>query len=1191
VEVARILSDNLIVTGDSGRVADILAYWHAIEMFDPQGIPEPPKPAAASKRKPGSKCVERIRLARLAPVPPLPWQPEHPRAAEAPARGTYGSEWRHTVYGGVFSYASVRKTFERVLGYAEQPDHGGRRKDIISALFAFTVDKDGRLIEGTEVFSSCAWSAGRLNRPGPGAPGWLDGFDKATRECEKAMRRLFARQVRYSRPDAPAQPNPGRDWVGVVTDALGAAAAGAVTALIGAAAPAIVGPVGPVGPVGARMPAAAVGPVISRATERAEQTKQDGSAQEAGRPGPAAAGATGQSRAVQVPDVVALAAHLAHVLGLPPGIVDHMELRVASTTVYRRKDGSLLDPEPVFLSSMIAPDIQRVRDAATADEGIGPALADYLSEPLGQTARTDLAIDRSVLLDGVRPVKFPLARWPASTDRALVVSQQFAVNTILAKQADRPGLFAVNGPPGTGKTTLLRDLIAAIVVQRAQALAALPNPEAGFPRECRWRAPDGTRRSVWQPHADLTGFEIVVASSNNAAVENVTKELPALKAIGEEWRAGAGYFAKPATAFLREPAWGAVAAPLGNAEKRKEFREGFWFAPGGMQQLLRALEREPPPPGEWRSAVQRFAGALARASDMAAQRAAADEALRYPIDATAVRAARHAAAEARADLNRKAQIASRSWAEATRLEGMERAGLEFRHQHEQARPRGLRTVLDAVRGGPETAAWRVRAEQLDVHLGQLTIQLAAQRKAVQEARTQEKGARQAAVKAERDAADLEARRVRQQDQLPQAVAKWGSAVPANWLELSQDEQERAAPWSDGEWVKARTKVFLAALDLHRAFVEATAPRILQNMRHLFALLSRDPSAPKDEAATAAWQTLFLLVPVISTTFASCGRMFGSLGREQLGWLFIDEAGQALPQAAVGALWRSRRAVVLGDPQQLAPISQVPPEIQGKLRGTFGIAAQWQPSATSAQGLADRRNQWGTTIRGADGLVWVGSPLRVHRRCEEPMFGVSNAIAYGGLMVYGTGGVPFPGDPYPDYPRSSWVDVASPAEGKWVPAQGAALATIMRRLHVDGGVRLKEIYALSPFREVADRCQTLVREEFAAEIAAELAAAGLDSGAEHVGRFIDTHVGTVHTMQGKEADVVLFVLGTDPSSGKGARDWAAQPVNLLNVAVSRARRRLFVIGSHAEWSAAPNFAELAARLPRHPWHTNQARLEG
>jgi hypothetical protein len=189
-----------------------------------------------------------------------------------------------------------------------------------------------------------------------------------------------------------------------------------------------------------------------------------------------------------------------------------------------------------------------------------------------------------------------------------------------------------------------------------------------------------------------------------------------------------------------------------------------------------------------------------------------------------------------------------------------------------------------------------------------------------------------------------------------------------------------------------------------------------------------------------------------------------------------------------------------------------------------------------------------------------------------MFGISNTIAYGGLMVYATTEQPFPGGPYPDYPRSSWVDVTGLSDGKWVPAQGDALMAILRRLRDRSGVRLNRIYVLSPFRDVVFRCRALVRRELL--YAPDEADAMRD--------FADTHVGTVHTMQGKESDVVILVLGTDPSRGKKARDWVGQPVNLLNVAVSRARRRLFVIGDHAEWSAAPNFPVLVDQLPRIRW---------
>jgi superfamily I DNA and/or RNA helicase len=148
----------------------------------------------------------------------------------------------------------------------------------------------------------------------------------------------------------------------------------------------------------------------------------------------------------------------------------------------------------------------------------------------------------------------------------------------------------------------------------------------------------------------------------------------------------------------------------------------------------------------------------------------------------------------------------------------------------------------------------------------------------------------------------------------------------------------------------------------------------------------------------------------------------------------------------------------------------------------------------------------------------------------------------------------------------------------VPAEGAALSQMLERLHRKNGVSLDRIRVLSPFRDVVARCEDLVKE---LDWRSTPPSSVKDYG-DQVSRFIKEHIGTIHKMQGKESDVVILVLGTHPRRNQKAREWASETSNLLNVAVSRAKRRLFVIGNHAEWSKNRYFDQLAAELPRYSW---------
>ncbi|WP_369634720.1 AAA domain-containing protein [Nocardia sp. JMUB6875] len=1116
-----------------------------------------------------------------------------------------------------------------------------------SAVLSFRVNQAGFLIRDSVTLSSCAWALGRTLEPGPNHEQWLEGFDAAQDEILAVAFGIGDGLL----PITTASTDGARS-------ALGAIAGVTARVAVQSAVAALTGPVGDLAgsvaaqvfsTVGEQLADRAEDAVTDLLVDEQDETDEDEGGDDADEEPPLLG-----VKVLDLDDLVALTRWVAETLGIAEVLLPNA-IRIESFQVNSRLADESGGGD--ILNSFHVDDLARIADAAEADD-VGAALTEYLRDSASVTAgRTDVRTAPHTVLRSLAPHAMPAGRWPAEPTRPLALSQQFAVNTILNQLRDPQsrGMFAVNGPPGTGKTTLLRDLIAAIVVERAEVLARLDEPAQVFTAEAYvWRTAEtggvSHPRTVRPLIAELCGYEMVVASSNNGAVENITLEVPDLGSIDRETFPDAKYLAELATQLTGAPAWAAIAARLGRLKFRGDFVERFWWGSnnpdsGGLMHLLKsfgdalAAGREIEGALTWEQAVARFDEAKARVRQLAAVRQLVADILersagpdaelnrlrgqaldaeeylkrvrRHSDSITAelerARAVRAGAVQtlgaARIELGRADLVVDQA---AGRVEDAETALRE----HDRGRPGLLKRLLSWGSGAvweserlpfllqcecadaDLVAAERARAAWVaEVGRCQRAADDAAQAESecaerLAECRREIAAARTAVERADQGIEERRRALEREQRLLAGARRKWPDSVPGPEWEAAVDDRaameirERSAPWMDEEFATARSEVFVAALDLHFAVLTSEPMLVRESLFGVMDIVRGRAPDLIDEAVLAAWQLLFFVVPVISTTFASLGRMLGQLGRESLGWLFIDEAGQAAPHEAVGALWRTQRAVIVGDPRQLEPVIVLPWSGQRRLCGQFGVDAQWTPQGSSVQSTADRLNRFGTWLPDLEGRgqLWVGAPLRVHRRCDRLMFEVSNEIAYDNLMVYGTAAPQ--GEEL--LAAHTWLDVPAPDSGnKWNPTDGQYVLATLNLIRDRVKKRMEEeLSALTPDdepppwartdRDKADELKRRVARAVFIVSPFRDVVAGLRT---LLNPRVPALLGTVHTTQGKEADIVILVPGTAVNQS-GSRDWAAQTPNLLNVAITRARRRLVIVGDYSTWSRHRNFSVLA-----------------
>lgn len=253
---------------------------------------------------------------------------------------------------------------------------------------------------------------------------------------------------------------------------------------------------------------------------------------------------------------------------------------------------------------------------------------------------------------------------------------------------------------------------------------------------------------------------------------------------------------------------------------------------------------------------------------------------------------------------------------------------------------------------------------------------------------------------------------------------------------------------------------------------------------------------------------------------------------------IDEASQCDIASALPLLYRAKRAVIIGDPNQLRHISAVSEKLDRQLIMKHDLLEQPQ-LAYSVNSLYDLA----AGAAGEGGVI----ALRDHHRSHGHIIQFSNERFYGGKLRVAT--------KYEllkrvadNQPAVRWEHV----RGRTVrPEAGSAnnrdeakrvvdeIMGILNTVGFDGTIGV-----VTPFRGQANLINVLLNEQ-------EVSSSRV-SGSELL-------VDTVHKFQGDERDVIIFSPVVSTDAPDSALRFLELNKHLFNVAITRARSTLIVVG--------------------------------
>lgn len=663
--------------------------------------------------------------------------------------------------------------------------------------------------------------------------------------------------------------------------------------------------------------------------------------------------------------------------------------RVISTPVPVGR--SLRSPDPI--NSPYLADLMQVANAVIGGQA-GAALGAYLC-PGRQVHSVDVLepVAESGVMASLFPAKYPHGCWPTLGHQDLNLSQQVALNYTVSTLSGAGGIIGIDAPAASGKIALFRDLVANAVTNRADALAKLPSTSAAFVPDCNETVvlnQDTLRPRQFVP--GLLGHEVVIASSDLRMVRSIPYLMTSQSAVEPTLLSGYDRLGSLATDINGTPSWGMMCATV-SPDESMDLLEGRLVAgPDSMCARLQESRASVLAPSDqkalWLRAVDRYKKAKAAAAELV-------------NSASEIEAAQLELIKARAGLAvKRKQLAARfqevnSTNEELQFLRKMACGKDFNSlteamsakvSHEALRPNFVESIKTLWRADRK---WLAEQGRLADVLAEATFRQSK----IEDRLSHEEAALEQRLRLlnrlREDVAAAEHDVMRFENSVRDLAESYGAKYMSGWLAGNKvvfgTDLEKVEAWKIPGWRAARAMVFMEAMELQKTFLKLEASAVQSGLKLAVAMLKGD-SFPhlSDMAKRSAWATMFMVMPAVSAKLNEFGQCFGSMGKEQIGWLIFDEAGKAKAPAAVGALWRAKRAISLGDGTNQPATDWVPHQFIVAQGRAAGADAALHSSEVSIQQLAAGCTRMGCLVGHAQKDVWLGIPLHIPHRHDHKL---------------------------------------------------------------------------------------------------------------------------------------------------------------------------------------------------------------